>query len=97
MEEAKFKKIKEFQDKVIDGFMAKQDYLDGIKENEMKAKKEKERKNNLKEEFIKGKEDAKIRKRNKILKEIEEEKKREEFRLEKDRLEEIKKKRSEEI
>ena len=37
-----------------------------------------------------------MRKRNKILKEIEDEKKREEFRLEKDRLEEIKKKKSEE-
>ena len=92
MEEAKFKKIKEFQEKEIEGFMAHQDYLDGLKEDELKAEKEKERKNKLKEEFIKGNEEAKIRKRNKILKEIEDEKKREEFRLEKDRLEEIKKK-----
>ena len=75
MEEAKIKKIKEFQEKEIEGFMARQDYLDGVKEDEIKAEKEKERKNKLKEEFIKGNEEAKIRKRNRMLKEIEDEKK----------------------
>jgi len=71
MQEAKLKKIKEFQEKEIEGFMARQDYLDGLKEDEIKAEKEKERKNKLKEDFIKGNEEAKIRKRNKLLKELE--------------------------
>ena len=77
--------------------MARQDYLDGVKEDEIKAEKERERKNKLKEEFIKGNEEVKVRKRNKILQEIEDKKKRKEFRLGKDRLEEIKKKKEEEI
>ena len=34
MEEAKIKRLKEFQEKEIEGFMARQDYLDGIKEDE---------------------------------------------------------------
>ena len=67
----------EFQEKEIEGFMARQDYLDGLKEDEIKAEKEKESKNKLKEEFIKGNEQAKIRKRNKMLQEIEDEKRRE--------------------
>ena len=97
MEEAKIKKLKEFQEKEIEGFMARQDYLDGVKDDEYKAEQEKIRKNKLKEEFIKGNEDAKIRKKNRMLKEIEDEKRREEFRLQKDRLEEVKKKKAEEI
>ena len=97
MEEVKMKKIQEYQEKEIEGFMAHQDYLDGVKEDEIKAEKEKERKNKLREEFIQGNEEAKVRKRERLLKEIEDEKKREEFRLEKDRLEEIKKKKAEEI
>ena len=97
MEEAKIKRMREFQEKEIEGFMARQDYLDGVKEDEYKAEEEKKRKNKLREEFIKGNEDAKLRKKNRMLKEIEDEKKREEFRLEKDRLEEVKKKKAEEI
>ena len=96
-EEAKIKRLKEFQEKAIEGFMARQDYLDGVKEDELKAEQEKQRKNKLREEFIQGNEEAKLRKKNRMLKEIEDEKKREEFRLEKDRLEEIKKKKAEEI
>ena len=65
MEEAKIKKLKEFQEKEIEGFMARQDYLDGVKDDEYKAEQEKIRKNKLKEEFIKGNEDAKIRKKTK--------------------------------
>ena len=42
MEEAKIKKIQEFQEREIEGFMARQDYLDGLKEDEIKAEKEKE-------------------------------------------------------
>ena len=94
-EEAKIKRLKEFQEKAIEGFMARQDYLDGVKEDELKAEQEKQRKNKLREEFIQGNEEAKLRKKNRMLKEIEDEKKREEFRLEKDRLEEIKKKKDE--
>jgi hypothetical protein len=97
MEEAKMKRIQEFQEKEVEGFMARQDYLDGVKEDELKAEKERERKQKLKEEFIEGNEEAKKRKREKLIKEREEEKKREQFRLEKDRLEEIKKKKAEEI
>ena len=97
MEEAKIKKLKEFQEKEIEGFMARQDYLDGVKEDEDKAEQERKRKNKLREEFIQGNEEAKIRKKNRQLKEIEDEKKREEFRLQKDRLDEIKKKKAEEI
>ena len=41
MEEAKIKKIKEFQEKEIEGFISRQDYLDGLKEDELKAEKEK--------------------------------------------------------
>ena len=52
----------------------------------------KKRKNKLRDEFIQGNEEAKIRKKNRMLKEIEDEKRREEFRLQKDRLEEVKKK-----
>ena len=88
MEEAKMKRIQEFQEKEVEGFMARQDYLDGVKEDELKAEKERERKQKLKEEFIEGNEEAKKRKREKLIKEREEEKKREQFRLEKDRLEE---------
>ena len=97
MEEAKIKRLKEFQEKEIEGFMARQDYLDGVKEDEIKAEQEKERKNKLRDEFIQGNEEAKLRKKKRMLKEIEDEKKREEFRLEKDRLEEVKKKKAEEI
>ena len=70
MEEAKIKKIQEFQEREIEGFMARQDYLDGLKEEELKAEKEKERKNKLKEDFIKENEEAKKRKRNRKIKEI---------------------------
>ena len=97
MEEAKFKKMREYQDRCLEGFLTKQDYLDGLKEDELKAQQEKERKQKLKEDFIKGNEEAKVRKRNKKLQEIEEDRKIEEFRLKKDRLEEIKKKKAEEI
>ena len=90
--EAKIKRLKDFQEKEIEGFMARQDYLDGVKEDKIKAEQEKNRKIKLREEFIQGNEEAKLRKRQRMLKEIEDEKKREEFRLEKDRLEEIKKK-----
>lgn len=76
MQEAKFRRIKDNQEKEIEAFMARQHYLDGVKEDEIKAEKERGRKNKLKEEFIKGKEEAKVRKRNKILQEIEDEKKR---------------------
>lgn len=41
MEEAKIKKLKEFQEKEIEGFMARQDYLDGVKDDEYKAEQEK--------------------------------------------------------
>jgi len=75
MQEAKFRRIKDNQEKEIEAFMARQHYLDGVKEGEIKAEKERERKNKLKEEFIKGKEEAKVRKRNKIPQEIEDEKK----------------------
>ena len=68
MEEAKIKKLKEFQEKEIEGFMARQDYLDGVKDDEYKAEQEKIRKNKLKEEFIKGNEDAKIRKKKSYVK-----------------------------
>ena len=95
--EAKIKRLRDFQEKEIEGFMARQDYLDGVKEDKIKAEQEKNRKNKLREEFIQGNEDAKLRKKQRMLKEIEDEKKREEFRLEKDRLEEIKKKKAEEI
>ena len=95
--EAKIKRLKDFQEKEIEGFMARQDYLDGVKEDKIKAEQEKNRKIKLREEFIQGNEEAKLRKRQRMLKEIEDEKKREEFRLEKDRLEEIKKKKAEEI
>ena len=97
MAEAKIKRLKEFQEKEIEGFMARQDYLDGVKEDEIKAEQEKQRKNKLRDEFIQGNEEAKLRKKKRMLKEIEDEKKREEFRLEKDRLEEVKKKKAEEI
>ena len=89
MAEAKIKRLKEFQEKEIEGFMARQDYLDGVKEDEIKAEQEKQRKNKLRDEFIQGNEEAKLRKKKRMLKEIEDEKKREEFRLEKDRLEEV--------
>ena len=95
--EAKIKRLRDFQEKEIEGFMARQDYLDGVKEDKMKAEQERNRKNKLREEFIQGNEDAKLRKKQRMLKEIEDEKKREEFRLEKDRLEEVKKKKAEEI
>ena len=72
MEETKIKKLKEFQEKEIEGFMARQDYLDGVKDDEYKAEQEKIRKNKLKEEFIKGNEDDKISKKNRIIKEIKE-------------------------
>ena len=97
IEDAKIKRLQEYQEKEIEGFMARQDYLDGVKEDELKAEQEKQRKNILREEFIQGNEEAKIRKKNRMLKEIEDEKKREEFRLQKDRLEEVKKKKAEEI
>ena len=95
--EAKIKRLRDFQEKEIEGFMARQDYLDGVKEDKMKAEQERNRKKKLREEFIQGNEDAKLRKKQRMLKEIEDEKKREEFRLEKDRLEEVKKKKAEEI
>ena len=41
MAEAKIKRLKEFQEKEIEGFMARQDYLDGVKEDEIKAEQEK--------------------------------------------------------
>ena len=43
MEEAKFKKMKEYQDRCLEGFLTKQDYLDGLKEDELKAQQEKEK------------------------------------------------------
>ena len=97
IEDAKIKKLQEYQEKEIEGFMARQDYLDGVKEDQLKAEQEKQRKNKLRDEFIQGNEEAKIRKKNRMLKEIEDEKRREEFRLQKDRLEEVKKKKAEEI
>ena len=63
MEEAKIKRLKEFQEKEIEGFMARQDYLDGVKEDEIRAEKEKQRKNKLRDEFIQGNEEAKLRKK----------------------------------
>jgi len=75
IQEAKFRRIKDHQEIEIEDFMARQDYLDRVKEDEIKAEKERERKNKLKEEFIKGNEEVKVRKRNKILQEIEEKKK----------------------
>ena len=62
-EEAKIKRLKEFQEKEIEGFMARQDYLDGVKEDEIKAEQEKQRKNKLRDEFIQGNEEAKLRKK----------------------------------
>ena len=97
IEDAKIKKLQEYQEKEIEGFMARQDYLDGVKEDQLKAEQEKQRKNKLRDEFIQGNEEAKISKKNRMLKEIEDEKRREEFRLQKDRLEEVKKKKAEEI
>ena len=55
--------------------MARQDYLYGVKEDEIKAEQEKERKNKLRDEFIQGNEEAKLRKKKRMLKEIEDEKK----------------------
>ena len=75
MQEAKFRRINDHEEKEIEGFMAKQDFLNGVKEDEIKAEKERERKNKLKEEFIKGNEEVNVRKRNKILQEIEDKKK----------------------
>ena len=63
MAEAKIKRLKEFQEKEIEGFMARQDYLDGVKEDEIKAEQEKQRKNKLRDEFIQGNEEAKISKK----------------------------------
>lgn len=65
MAEAKIKRLKEFQEKEIEGFMARQDYLDGVKEDEIKAEQEKQRKNKLRDEFIQGNEEAKLRKKKK--------------------------------
>ncbi len=60
MEEAKIKRMKGFQEKEIEGFMAKQDYLDGVKEDEIKTEQEKQGKNKLRDEFIQGNEKAKL-------------------------------------
>ena len=97
MDEAKLKKMHEYQEKCLEGFLMNQDYLDGLKADELKAEEEKERKQKLKEEFIRENEEAKVRKKNRKLQEIEEDRKIEEFRAQKDRLEEIKKKKAEEI
>ncbi len=37
MQEAKFRRIKDNQEKEIEAFMARQHYLDGVKEDEIKA------------------------------------------------------------
>ena len=79
LEDMKNKLTKEYQEKEIEGFMARQDYLDGVKEDELKAEQEKQRKNRLREEFIQGNEEAKLRKKKRMLKEIEDEKKRVRF------------------
>ena len=97
VEESKIKRLQEFQEKEVEGFMIHQDYLDGVKADQKAAEEENIRKKKLRDDFIKGNEEAKERKREKLIKEREEEKKIEEFRLAKEKLEDVKKKKAAEI
>ena len=88
----KMRNIQDYQEKQVEGIIAKQNILDGIEEDKKKEQEKEMQKKKQREQFIKANEDLEKLKIERRKKEKEEERKIEEYAIKKQQMEDFKKK-----